>query len=68
MAKTKEIHVSFSRTVSRDYQSMKFDVGETVIIEKDDNIEEVYNNKFAELKALVHANIKKVLSPQGKTE
>ena len=66
--KVKEISVSYSRKVSKDYQSWDFSAGETIIIEEGDDVEQVHNERFNATKNLVINQIKKAFKLQDNKE
>lgn len=61
--KVKELSVSFSRKVSKDYQSWDFSAGETIIIEDGDDIEKIHHERFENCKKIVIDQIKKSFQP-----
>ena len=61
--KVKELSVSFSRKVSRDYQSWDFHCGETIEIEGGDDVKKIHHERFENCKNIVIEQIKKSFQP-----
>ena len=66
MAKVKEIHVSYSRTIKTgDFEAMRIEFGEVVALDAKDKADTVRAEAFAAVKKEVGAIVRAVKEKQG---